>query len=221
MGQMSFAERLSRYAVALPFAYRRPRMDTVAPSLGWARDLSERGAWVELPEALAIATDLEVRFGTGGGLPWLPAEVVWVRSEPTRRWCHLHGLTFARLAPAQGNYLRALIAQERPSETLRRYCGLSVICQRPDGVGGALRGQIRDLSEGGAAVRLPARVPPGTAVRVAAETAFGAITAEAQVVWAEAPGSLPPGALFRHGLRFRRVAMASGLPLSLFLAGVR
>jgi PilZ domain len=221
MGEMSFGERLSRYAVALPFAYRGPGMDAVPPALGWARDLSERGAWVELPEALAVATDREVRFGTGGGSPWLPAEVVWVRSEPTRRWCHLHGLAFARLTPAQTDHVRALLAQERPRGTLRCYCALAVRCQRPDGVGGALCGQIRDLSEGGAAVRLPARMPPGTTVRLNAQTAFGAIAAEAQVVWAEAPASLPPGALFRHGLRFRRVAIASGLPLSLFLAGLR
>jgi PilZ domain len=221
MAQPSFAERLSRYAVALPFAYRGPGRDAVPPAVGWARDLSERGAWIELPEALAVATDLEVRFGTGADTPWLPAQVAWAHPEPARPRCHLHGLTFARLTPAQTDHLRALLAQERPRGTLRCYCGLAVNCRRPDGVGGALHGQIRDLSEGGAALRLPARVPPGTPLRVDAETAFGTITAEAQVVWAEAPASLPPGALFRHGVRFRRVGMASGLPLSVFLAGLR
>ena len=221
MAQPSFAERLSRYAVALPFAYRAPGIDAVPPAAGWTRDLSERGAWVELPEALAVATDLEVRFGTGADTPWLPAQVAWAHPEPTRPRWYLHGLTFARLTPAQTDHLRALLAQERPRGTLRCYCDLAVSCRRPDGVGGALHGQIRDLSEGGAALRLPARMPPGTPVRVEAETAFGAITAEAQVVWAEAPAALPRGALFGHGLRFRRVAMASSLPLSVFLAGLR
>jgi hypothetical protein len=221
MGQLSFAERLSRYSVTLPFAYRGPGMDAVPPVLGWARDLSERGAWVELPEALAVTTELEGRFGTGGETPWLPAQVIWARSDHTRPERHLHGLTFARAMPAQKDHLRALLAQERPRGTLRRYCSLAIRCQRPDGVGGALCGQIRDLSEGGAAVRLPARVPPGTPVHVDAETAFGAITADAQVVWAEAPASLPPGALFRHGLRFLRLAMTSSLPLSALLAGLR
>ena len=207
--------------MTLPFAYREPGMDAVPPLLGWARDLSERGAWVELPEALAVATEIEGRFGTGRDTSWLPAKVIWARREDTREGCHLHGLTFARVTPAQKDYLRALLTEERSRGTLRRYCGLAVRCQRPDGVGGALCGQMRDLSEGGAAVRLPARVPPGTPVHVDADTAFGAITADAQVVWAEAPASLPRGALFRHGLRFLRLAMASSLPLSAFLAGLR
>ena len=221
MAQPSFAERLSRYAVALPFAYRGSGMDAVPPACGWARDLSEHGAWVELREALAVATDLEVRFGTGADTPWLPAQVAWAHPDPARRWCHLHGLAFARLTSAQTDHLRTVLTQERPRGTLRRYCDLAVICERPDGVAGVLRGQIRDLSEGGAALRLPVRVPPGTPIRVDTETAFGAITAEAQVVWAEAPAALPRGALFRHGVRFRRVGMASGLPLSVFLAGLR
>ena len=221
MGATSFAERLSRYAVTVPFAYRGPGRAEVPGTLGWTRDLSERGAWVVLPEVLATATEIEVRFRTRGDPPWVPAQVVWVRPDPTPQWFYLHGLTFARATLAQGDHLRVLLVQERPPGARRWYCGLAVTCQRPDRVGGVLRGWTRDLSEGGAAVRLPAPLPVGTSLLVSMETTFGAITAEAQVVWAEASAPRPPGALFRHGLRFLHFGIGSGLPLSLLLAGLR
>lgn len=220
MGEPSLAERLSRYAVAVPFAYRGPGRESARP-LGWTRDLSERGAWVELPEAFGVATDLEVRFQTRGEPPWLPAQVVWVRPEPTRQSLHLHGLTFARMTPAQGRTLRAILTEERPRRASRWYCSLAVTCQRRDGDGGVLRGRTRDLSEGGVAVRLPAPVAPGTPLRVSVETGFGVITADAEVVWTVASAPPTPGALFRHGLRFVRLGVASDLPLSLLLAGLR
>ena len=213
-------ERGNRYGAALPFAYRRPGQvgDRLTP--GWTRDLSERGAWVVLPEPLAVATALEVRFGTRADAPWISAQVAWRRSEAGCPGYHLHGVAFAALPLAQRHVLRALLASARPQGALRWYGGLALAWQRAGETGAPLHGRIRDLSEGGAAVWLPVVMPPGTVVRVWVETAFGTITAEAQVVWAEGAGR-PRGTLILHGLRFLRLGMASSLPLSLLLAGVR
>jgi hypothetical protein len=68
---------------------------------------------------------------------------------------------------------------------------------------------------------MPASVPPGTPVQVTILTPYGAVTADAQVVWAEPPDARPRGAPCRHGLRFLHIESSSELPLKVLLAGLR
>ncbi len=60
--------------------------------------------------------------------------------------------------------------------------------------------QIGDLSEGGVSLRTPARLPPGSPVRVWLPAAAGAVVVEARVAWCLEPDA--PGAGAGLGLRF-------------------
>jgi hypothetical protein len=175
---------------------------------------------VELPEAFGQLSEIEIRLRVPSAVPWLGAQVVWVRPEPTRERLFLHGLVFARITPSQRQMVQEILAQQKERGAARRYCSLPVTCQRQDGNGAALAGRTRDLSRTGAAVRLAQPVPAGTPLRVTIPTTFGTVIAYACVVWAESPEPRPPGATYRHGLRFERFGAASGLPLSLLLAGI-
>jgi hypothetical protein len=163
------------------------------------------------PLAIALET-------SDGDLP-LVAHVAWtcpgLRDAP-----YLHGLRFTGVTPAYRHRLRALLARETPRVALRLYCALAATCERKDYGCPAVLGAIRDLSDSGVCVRLPQQLPPGTAVRISAPTPYGAIAADAQVVWADPPGRLPPGAAYRHGLRFLRLEPASDLPLRVLLEGI-
>jgi hypothetical protein len=221
MLEQSMTDQFTRYAVALSLQYRRSGEAGAHPGVGWTRDLSVRGTWVELPESLPLATGIEIRLRTAREAPWLATQVAWIRPEPTSRGLYLHGLTFVRVTPEQRRRLHDFLAEQKQNGAVRLYRALAVTCLRRESGLAPLPGQTRDLSSGGAAVRLPEPVPPGTSLHVTVHTMFGKVSADAEVVWAESPEPRPPGALYRHGLRFLRFGMASGLPLSLVLAGLR
>jgi c-di-GMP-binding flagellar brake protein YcgR len=210
----------TRCAIDLPFRYRQSTEATYRPGVGWTRDLSGGGAWVELPEQVAPSTLLEVRFHVRGEPLRLAAQVVWGCPEPHER-SRLHGLRFTRVTPAQRQRLEKLLTHQKSRDVGRLYCALPATYRSEAAAGVPLPCETRDLSYGGVALRLPAALPPGTQLQVTIPTAFGAVTADAQVVWAEPPDARPRGALYRHGLRFLRLDSSSELPLRLHLAGLR
>lgn len=210
----------TRYAIDLLFHYRRSTETAYRPGVGWTRDLSGRGAWVELPEIVAPSTELEVSLHAIGEPLRLAAQVVWACPQPHER-PRLHGLLFTRVTPEQRQRVRVLLAQQKTRGARRLYCALAATCRSKAAPGVPLPCETRDLSYGGVALRLPEPVPLGTHLRVTVPTAFGAVTADAQVVWAEPPEARPRGAPYRHGLRFLRLDSSSELPLKLLLAGLR
>jgi len=219
MPEQSLADHFTRYVINLPFRYRRAAETAYHPEIGWTRDLSGRGAWVELPEAVAPSSRLDIALRTPQGDLRLGGHVVWVCPEPHER-PYLHRLAFACVMPEQRDRLRALLARAEPQGAGRLYCALAATCQRKGVACAALPCETRDVSDGGLALRLPERVPPGTQLRVSVPTACGRVTADAQVVWAEQAGPRPRGAPYRHGLRFLRLDPSSELPLRALLDGL-
>ena len=220
MPVQGLVDPFTRYAISLPFDYRVSAETAYRPKGGWIRDLSARGAWVELPEMMDTSTDLEVRFRAPGGELRLAAQVVWACPEPHDQ-PRLHGLFFTRVTPEQRTCVRALLAHQKTRGVGRLYCALAATCQSQAAGSVALPCETRDLSRGGVALRLPEPVPPGTHLHVSVPTVFGTVTARAKVVWAERPDARPRGAPYRHGLRFLSLDSSSDLPLKLLLAGWR
>jgi len=215
-----FGDDLTRYAMQVRVRYRRVVERTYRPERGCTRDLNAQGAWVELPEQVAAQSTLAIALDTPEGDLPLVAHVAWTSPElPAAPY--LHGLRFTGVTPDRRERLRTLLARAKPPVAARLYCALTATCQRK-GVGYAVvPGAIRDLGDSGVGVRLLERMPPGTEVRISASTRYGQIAAETQVVWADPPGRLPPGASYRHGLRFLRLAPLSELPLRVLLEGLR
>lgn len=214
------SDHLTRHAIGLPFRYRRSTEAAYRPGVGWTRDLSGRGAWVELPERVAPPTLLEISLHTPGEPLCLVAQVVWGCPEPHER-SRLHGVRFTHVTSAQRQRLGVLLTQQKTRGVGRLYCALAATCRSKAAAGVPLPCETRDLSYSGVALRLPEAVPPGTHLQVTIPTAFGAVTADAQVVWAEPPEGLPRGAPCRHGLRFLRLETSSQVPLKVLLAGLR
>jgi len=220
MPDQELADPFSRYAISLPFEYRAAAESVYRSQGGWIRDLSARGAWVELPEMLATATDLQVRFDALGAEVRLAAHVAWTCPEPQDR-PRLHGLLFTNVTPEQRKRVCLLLAQQKQRGVGRLYRAFAATCRIKAAGNIPFPCETRDLSSGGGALRLPEPVPCGTQLQVKVPTAFGTVTADAQVVWAEPPDARPRGAPYRHGLRFVYVDSSSELPLKLLLAGWR
>lgn len=220
MPDLELVDLLTRHAVNLPFDYRLTAERAYRPQIGWIRDLSVRGAWVELPEMLAAPSNLDIRLDVPAGEVLLAAQVAWACPEPHAQ-PRLHGLVFTRMTPDQRRRLRELLSRRRSHAVGRLYCSLAATCKSKATAGPAFPCETRDLSSNGVALRLPRPVSPGTKVQVKVPTAFGTVIADAEVVWAESPDGRPLGAPYRHGLRFLSVNPSSELPLKLFLAGWR
>ncbi len=215
-----FEDRLTRYAVAVRFRYRRSTDTTFRPRGGRTRDLSTRGAWVELPECMAAPDRVVIALDATDGALQITAHVAWACPE-RHEFGYLHGLLFAAVTPAQRERLRALLVGENPPVAVRLYCALAATCRHKDARCAPIPCAIRDLSASGMGVRLPERIAPGTELHIGAPTLFGRIAADVGVVWADAPDRHPPGAPCRHGLRFLHVDASSQLPLRALLGGLR
>lgn len=220
MPDQELADPFSRYAIRLPFEYRAAAESVYRSQGGWIRDLSARGAWVELPEIIAASTNLQVRFDALGAEVRLGAQVAWACPEPHDR-PRLHGLLFTKVTPEQRKRVRLLLTHQKPRGVGRLYCAFAATYRFKAAEEMPFPCETRDLSSGGVALRLPEPVSRGTQLQVKVPTAFGTVTADAQVVWAEPPDARPRGAPYRHGLRFVSVDSSSELPLKLLLAGWR
>lgn len=219
MPEQERVEHFTRFSVNLPFHFRRAEENGYHPDRGWTRDLSARGAWVELPETIAPSSRLEISLLTPQGSLRLASYVAWACPQPDAR-PYLHGIRFTSVTPEQRDRLRALLARLRPLGAGRLYCALAGTCRREGLVCPALPCETRDLSRSGAALRVAERLSPGTHLRLCVPTTFGRVAADAQVVWAEQPGPRPRGAPYRHGLRFLRLDPSSDLPLRILLDGL-
>ena len=215
------SEGLTRYTVNVRLLYRKVAERGHRRHSGWARDLNLRGAWVELSEQVEPGSVLKLTLVTPGGNLALGARVAWA-SPGVRDARYRHGVRFTGVTPDQRAWLSTLFAHEKPLPA-RLSCTLAAKCQRTDKGAPVMPGIVRDLSDGGACVRLPDRVAPGTALSIRAATPFGKMTADGTVVWADpAPAGLPGGASYRHGLRFLHIHTLSELPLrALLLYGTR
>jgi hypothetical protein len=220
MEKQLLADDLTRYATNLRFRYRRSTETTDPREGGRLRDLNCRGAWIELPERVAKQSDLTLALDTPDGELPLEARVAWT-NPGLRAAPYLHGLFFTNVTPERRQRLRVLLADDKSPRAVRLYCRLAAACQRKGVSCPAVASSIRDLSASGVGLRLQEPMAPGTEVCIRTATLVGRIAADAQVVWADPPARLPPGAAYRHGLRFLRLDPLSELPLQALLHGVR
>jgi hypothetical protein len=95
---------------------------------------------------------------------------------------------------------------------------LAVTCQFKGRSGPPFPAQTRDISRGGALLRLPQVVPHGTGLELTLHTREGSLTTEGTVIWVAPPEGRTPGEPILHGLRFTPLGWASLLTLASALA---
>ena len=129
MPEPSLGERFSRYAMTLPVIYRLVGGPDQKSRAGWTRDLSERGAWLELPELLPQETRLEIRVRAPDNTVDVGARVAWRRDEPAGDGVFVHGVAFTGVTPAQSHALQGLFARQKQRTMARAYRTLTVSCR--------------------------------------------------------------------------------------------
>jgi PilZ domain-containing protein len=213
-----------RYQIVLALAYTTTSEGAQIPEAGsgWTRNLSETGACLELPEALAPGTPLSLVLRTEGDRLTLAARVGWVAHPSLPEGRTLHGIIFPQLTPDQRQGLQALLRREGDWEARvnRIPAALSAQCRIIGAPGTPLSGWTGDLSQEGCSLLLPDRLPVGTRVEVTLVAPRGDFTAEALVVWAEALERGRPGHLTRHGVRFTNPTLLRDLLIGFLLEGM-
>ena len=208
-----------RYPIQVPLMHTSKASTGKGSGVGWTRHLSEGGAAVELPSRLPAEMPLRVRLRTDRGLIEAEAVVVWTK-EPLPGEGILHGVAFTHIASDQLQALRGLLVSKglfRPAG-IRLPLELTVTCHRKGRSGPPLPGETRDISRGGALLRLSEVVPPGTALELTLDTRTESLIAEGTVIWVAPPEGRTPGGPILHGLRFSPLGWSSSLLLAFVLA---
>jgi hypothetical protein len=210
----------ARYLIQLPLLHRAGQSAPGKVGVGWTRNLSTRGACVELAEHLQEKTSLRTRLQTDRGAIDVEARVVWAGNPAPTRGGVLHGVAFGEVAPEQLQALQALLLAkgETRQAGVRLPLEVAVTCQPKNQTGLALEGQTGNLSRGGLLLRLPLLLAPDTVVELTLHTPGGPLTAEGAIVWVDPPEQRIPGEPIRHGLRFTVIGWSTTLSLGLVLA---
>lgn len=221
MSDVSRQRQSRRYPIRLPFLHT-PRSSTAnGIRIGWTRDLSERGACVELDRSVSASTHLQVSLQTDRGVIDAEVEVVWARETLVPEGGILHGLAFTHLTRQQLQALLQVLLSwgltRRPA--VRVPFQVAVTCQLKGEGGPPLQGQARNVSRDGLLLRLPQVVPPGTPLELTLHTQSGPLRVEGKVVWVAPPEGRTPGGLVQHGLRFTALEWSTALTLALDLVG--
>ena len=163
---------------------------------------------------------LRVRLRTDRGPIEAEAAVVWAKECLVPGGGILHGIAFTKLARNQLQALRGLLSSTglfRPAG-VRLPFELAVTCQLKGQPGPPFPAQTRDISRGGALLRLPQVVPTGTALELTLHTRTESLTAEGTIIWVAPPEGRTPGERILHGLRFTPLGWTSLLALASALA---
>jgi hypothetical protein len=208
-----------RYPIQLPLLHTVRAASGAGTGVGWTHHLSEGGADVELPNPLPTDLPLRVRLRTDRGPIEAEAVVVWTKERLVPGGGTPHGVAFTHIALDQLKALRGLLISTglfRPAG-VRLPFELAVTCQLKGQSGPPFPAQTRDISRGGALLRLPQVVPPGTTLELTLHTRGESLTAEGSIIWVAPPEGRTPGEPILHGLRFTPlgwsglVALASAL----------
>jgi len=211
-------QRPPRYPMRLPFLHKPQAPAPVRAGVGWTRDLSERGACVELAEALQPQIPLCIRLQTDQGPIEAEAQVVWTGEFYPGRGGVLHGIAFTHLAPSQLRALAGLLLfkGDMREAGVRMPVDLPVTCL-PKGPAATYQGRTGNVSRGGLMLRLPERLPHRTELEVILHMSTGPVKAEGVIAWAGSPEGREPGAPIPHGFRFTSLNWSSSLALGLLL----
>lgn len=210
--------RAPRYPMRLPLLHKPQAPAPIRTGVGWTRDLSETGACVELAETLQRQMPLRIRLQTGRGSIEAEAQVVWTGEFRPGKGGVLHGIAFTYLAPTQLQALADLLLFKREMREagIRLPMDLHVTCL-PQGLAQPVQGRTRNLSSGGALLRLPQRLPARTELEIILHTPTGPVKAEGVVSWVGRPEGGKLRGLIPHGFRFTSLTWSNSLALGLLL----
>jgi hypothetical protein len=208
-----------RYQIQLP-VLQKASAHATRVEVGWTRDLSLSGACLQLPARLPAPAMIWLRLQTDRGPIELEARVVWTCEIPGSRQGALHGVAFIETTRVQCQALREMLAaRERASDSsLRLPLDLPVTCRPENEAEPPLHGRTVDFSRRGVRLLLDRPIPAGASLNVMLHTAWGSLTAEGVVIWADPPGGDPPATPVQHGLRLTSLSWSTPLVLGLELA---
>jgi len=222
MSEDSTKRRLPRYQIQLPLLYKLST-PTSKFGVGWTRNLSEGGAFVELDERVPPDTPLHLSLRTDSGSIEIEARVTW--AEETRQFGRdvLHNLAFTNIAPEQLKILRDLLLPLSmvPHAGGRLPLEVPVTCRHKGRPGSAVKGRTGDVERGGLLLYLTHRIAPGTPLAITLHTTKGTVIVEGEVVWAESRDGKKTEELSEHGLRFTSPSWTISLALGLLLTEPR
>ena len=221
MLEVALQRKFPRYPIQLPLLYR-PTLPTVNNKIGagWTRDLSERGACIELAERLPPEVVVNLRLRTDRGPIQTDARVVWTGERTPPSGGIPHGMSFTVISPDQSQALRNLLLplSLTPHAGVRLPVDLPVRCQPMNPPGTTLQGRTGDMSRGGLLLLLPEALCPGTTLETTLHTATGPLSVAGVIVWAEPPERRTYGRSIRHGMQFTSLDWSISLYLGLLLA---
>lgn len=178
-------------------------------ALGLTQNVSPGGLLLEAPRLVPGGTTTNLRLLTGDRIAWADAVVVWTaENSPSRMGLQLTTMS----GPDRLAWERLITFQAgaTPRASLRIPIDLEVTCLVPPSA--HLRGQIKNLSDGGMMIVLPRAVPPQTRLSVAVPAWLILAPVRGEVVWTRSDARLH-GVV--HGLRFPTNDMGT----ELFLIG--
>ena len=209
----------ARYPIVVPILYAPECSDSVMASAGWTRDLSEGGACLELPEKLETSALIRAMLRTDQGSFETCGQVIWAEG-PLQTGGTLHGVTFARMLPAQHQAVEGLLVRRRVvwRAVVRIPVELPVIYQLKGQPRSFHQGQTENVSRRGLLLRLPRVYSPGTTLEVTLHTPHGHLAAEGTVSRVEPLDAQTPGKPIRHGFHFTEISYATQTTLARVLA---
>lgn len=220
MSEWSAERRCSRHPIRVPVIYKLKDPAHVKAGMGWTRDLSEEGAYLELTERLEPSSTLVLFIGTEKRGLEVEATVVWVGGQGSAGEGILHGVSFPRVSAEQRQALSNLLnlKGQRQLAGLRLPLEISVLCRPKGKEGPPLQGRTADISREGLLLLLSQVVPAGSVLHVTLSTARGKVEAEGVIAWVEAQAGQAAAGLVPHGLRFTDINWSNQMTLGLLLA---
>jgi hypothetical protein len=213
--------KFPRYPIQLPLLYKPALPDLNGKiGAGWTRNLSERGACIELAERLPSEAIVNLRLRTDRGPIQTNAQVVWTGERTPPSGGIPHGMSFTLISPVQSQALRDLLLplSLAPHAGVRMPVDLPVRCLPTNPPGATLQGRTGDMSRGGLLLLLPDALAPGTTLEATLHTATGPLSVAGVIVWVEPPERRTFGRSIRHGMQFTSLDWSISLYLGLLLA---
>lgn len=208
-----------RYPIVIPFLYGLKGAGPVLAGAGWTRDLSEKGACLELPERLDASALIRLLIRTDQGSIAAEAEVVWTAESRLMEGI-FHGVIFAQGSSAQRDALQDLLSRKMMvwQAVVRIPVELPVIFQLKGQPRSMNQGHTENVSRRGLSLRLPLVHPIGTLLEVTLQTPHGPIKVEGTIARVEPLDAQIQGKPIRHGFHFTDISHAAQMALGRVLA---
>ena len=199
-----------RFLVALPASVRVadhavPGAQRVLTAV--TANVSDGGMALDLQEALAPWTPVEVQVEAAGGTLMLEAIVLWHEnpSHPRGSSTIRHGLMLSQVPPGARQGLEGLLkGLGHLTSSTRRHIRFPVdarvVCGLEGRGGPPMEGRVENISCGGLGLLLPERLPAGTGLEVEVLTRGEDLRMAGRVAWSSPLPVRTGGSAFRHGV---------------------